>query len=350
MKIKVAIIGLGNAASAFIQGIHYYSNGEEKKGLTFKTLAGYRVSDVEVVAAFDISSDKVGKDIAEAIFSGSNEAEKVINVPNLGVKVSMGKILDGVIPETEELYHTSSEEPTDASAILKNSHAEIAVCLLPSGAQKAVEYYAQACIDANVCFINATPAKIASDPVWMKKFEQAGVSVIGDDLQDQIGSTILHKLILKQMEQRGVNIVESYALDVGGGPESLNTIYRARGIKRDIKSGSVKSALKNDADIVAGTSDYVPHLGNGRNTLLWIVGEHFNGQKIIIDMKIQSVDGANGGAILMDVIRAAKVALIRNEKGPIEAISAYGFKHPPGGTQNPEKAKEMLADFILGNI
>lgn len=350
MKIKVAIVGLGNAASAFIQGIYYYSNGEDKNGLTYRTLAGYRVSDVEIVAAADISSDKVGKDISEAIFSGSNEAEKVVDVPNMGVKVAMGNILDGVIPETEELYHTSSETAEDIVQLLKDSEAEIMLCLLPSGAQKAVEFYAQKAIDANVCFINASPAKIASDPEWSRKFSEAGVPVIGDDLQDQIGATILHKLILKQMEERGVKIKESYALDVGGGPESLNTIYRARGIKRDIKSGSVKSALKNDAEIVAGTSDYVPHLGNSRNTLLWIVGEHFNGQKIVIDMKIQSVDGANGGAIMMDVIRAAKVALIRNEKGALEAISAYGFKHPPGGTKNPEKAKSMLADFILGNI
>ncbi|MBD3353608.1 MAG: myo-inositol-1-phosphate synthase [Candidatus Lokiarchaeota archaeon] len=350
MNINIAIIGVGNAASAFIQGIYYYSNGMDKDGLTYKTLAGYRVSDVKVVAAIDISKDKIGKDLSEAIFSGSNEAAKIIDVPNLGVKVEMGKPLDGVFEETEKLYQTSSEPCTDIVNLLKTTETELVLCLLPSSADKAVKFYAERAIEAGVGFINATPTKLATDKDWVAKFENAGVPLVGDDLQDQIGSTILHKLILQEMEHRGVKIVESYALDVGGGPESLNTIYRARGLKRDIKSQSIKSALKNDAEIVAGTSDYVPHLGNSRNTLLWIVGKHFNGQKIVIDMKIQSVDGANGGAILMDIVRACKVALIREEKGAIMPISAYGFKNPPGGTKNPDEAKTLLADFILGHI
>ncbi|MHA1729089.1 MAG: inositol-3-phosphate synthase [Promethearchaeota archaeon] len=352
IKIKVGIIGVGNAASAFIQGIYYYSTGNEKVGQIYKTLAGYRISDIQVVSAVDISAYKVGKNLSSAIFNGGNQAKKVIDIPAINVKVSMGKPLDGVIEETRELINPSSAEPENIAELFKTTQTELVLCLLPSGADKAVKYYAAEAIKAKSGFINATPTKLATDPEWAEKFSIAGVPLIGDDLQDQIGATILHKLILKQMEQRGVKIIESYALDVGGGSESLNTLYRpkARDIKRNIKSESVKSALKNDANIVAGTSDYVPHMDNYRNTLIWIVGEHFNGQKVVIDMKIRSNDGANGGAILMDVVRAAKVALIKQEKGVIKSISVYGFKNPPGGTKSPENAKKMLADFILGNI
>ncbi|MHA1340814.1 MAG: inositol-3-phosphate synthase [Promethearchaeota archaeon] len=350
MKINVAIIGVGNAASAFIQGIYYYKDGNDKVGLTFKTLAGYRITDINIVAAIDISADKVGKDLSEAIFSGSNEVEKIADIPKMNVKVEMGRILDGVIEETKSLYNPADLKCVDIVDLFKKTNTEIAICLIPAIADEAVKFYAEQALKAKVAFINGTPTSLANDPEWSEKFKKEGVPLIGDDLQDQIGSTILHKLILEQMENRGVNIIESYALDVGGGPESLNTIYRAREVKREIKSKSIKSALKKQADIVAGTSDYVSHLGNNRNTFIWIVGEHFNGQKIIIDMKIQSADGANGGAILMDVIRATKVALIREEKGVIQPICVYGFKNPPGGTKDPETSKKLLADFILGNI
>jgi myo-inositol-1-phosphate synthase len=316
--------------------------------LGHKILAGYSVSDLEIVSAVDISEEKVGKDLSIAIFEGANQAEKIIDIPIMDVTVKMGNLLDGIIEEVKELVKVSSKKPENIVDLFKKTQTELVVCLLPSGGDKAVKFYAEAALNAKCGFINATPTVIATDPDMSKKFFDAGLPLIGDDLQDQMGSTILHKMILKQLEQRGVKIIESYALDVGGGAESLNTIHRARGIKRNIKSESIKSALKNDADIVAGTSDYVSHLKNRRNTLLWIVGEHFNGQEITIDMKISTNDGANGGSIIMDVVRASKVALIRKEKGSMEAISAYGFKKPPGGTKNPEDARKMLADFILG--
>ncbi|MHA1819402.1 MAG: inositol-3-phosphate synthase [Promethearchaeota archaeon] len=350
MKIKVALIGVGNAASAFVQSLYYYSdeNNALKGGMTFETLAGYRISDIDIVAAIDISKNKVGKDLSEAIFAEPNDVVKKVEVPSMSIEVKMGNVLDGVIEETKEYIKPAQKETADIAKVLKESGAEMAVCLLPSGADKAVEYYAEQCLKAGVGFINATPTAIASNEEWSKRFESAGIPLVGDDLQDQIGSTILHKLILQQMELRGVKIIESYALDVGGGLESLNTIYRSRMIKRNIKSESIKSALKNDADIVAGTSDYVPHLNNGRNTLIWIVGEHFGGEKIIIDMKIQSNDGFNAGAIIVDVIRAMKIAITQNDKGTIIPISAYGFKNPLGGTKNPSEAKQMLAEYLLG--
>jgi myo-inositol-1-phosphate synthase len=231
---------------------------------------------------------------------------------------------------------------------LKESAAEIVLCLLPSGADEAVIFYAEQSIAAGCAFINATPTKIATDKNLGKKFFDAGLPVIGDDLQDQFGATIVHKLLLQQMINQGVEIKESYALDVGGGAESLNTIHRSRMIKREIKSNTVTSSLGITAPIVAGTSDYVPHMGNSRNSMLWIVGEGFIGSEIVMDIKIQTTDGPNGGAILADVVRATKIALHQGGAGPISEISWYGFKNPPKGVKSPEDASDHLAKYIFG--
>ena len=268
IQIKVGIVGVGNAASAFIQGLFYYNANPNNIGLVYNSLAGYTASDLIIVSAIDISKDKVGFDLSEAIFKGANRADKIIDVPKMNVMVSMGNPLDGLIEETNEIVQLSEQDPQNVAEIFKNTDTEIVLCLLPSGADKAVEYYADEANKAGCGFINATPTSLATNPISVQKFKDSGLPLVGDDLQDQIGSTILHKLILKQMEQRGVKITESYALDVGGGVESLNTIHRARDIKRKIKSESIKSALEGDADIVAGTSDYVPHLENNRNTLI----------------------------------------------------------------------------------
>ncbi len=346
MKIKLAVIGVGNACAALIQGIEFYKNKDHGIGLLHPNLAGYHISSIEVVAAIDISGNKVGKDLAEAI--KATDVEPLVEVPDFGFKVAMGDPLDGVIPETEELITPADVPPVDLPELLGESGAEIALCLLPSGADEAVRHYAELCAKARCAFINATPTMIANDPKFQDLYIQAGVPLIGDDLQDQIGATILHKLILTQMKERGVDIKESYALDVGGGPESLNTIHRTRQIKRDIKSESVASSLNIQAPIVAGTSDYVPHLGNKRNTMIWIVGKTFLGKEVVIDMKIQTEDGANGGSIICDIIRATKVALNQGDKGAIDEISSYGFKKPPKGSKFPKEAEQLLANYILG--
>jgi len=345
-KIKIGIIGIGNCASALIQGIEYYrktNNG----GLTRPKLAGYHITDIEIVAAIDISKNKVGKDITKAIFE--NDLEPFITFANeINVPVVMGTILDGIIKETERVINPSSEPSVNFNEYFKSTGAEIILCLLPSGANNAVKFYAQEALKAGCAFINATPTRIATDEEISKDFLDAGLPLIGDDLQDQFGATILHKMILQQMIDRGIDIKESYALDVGGGSESLNTIYRTREVKRKIKSNSVAGALHIDAPIVAGTSDWVDFLENKRNTMLWIVGKGFMGSEIVMDIKIQTEDGPNGGSILADIIRVTKVALNQGDAGSIDEISAYGFKNPPKPPKNPAEASRNLANFILG--
>ncbi|MCF2140210.1 MAG: inositol-3-phosphate synthase [Candidatus Lokiarchaeota archaeon] len=345
-KIKLAIVGIGNAASALIQGIEYYKARGNNIGLLHPILAGYHISDIEIVAAYDISEKKVGKDLSEAVFE--NELAHYIDLPKMNVVVEMGELLDGVIDQTRKIIKPASLNSVDIVNSLKKSEAEILLCLLPSGADKAVNFYVQKALDAGCAFINGTPSSIATNKTLARKFYNKGLPLIGDDLQDQFGATIVHKLILQQMIRQGIDIKESYALDVGGGAESLNTIHRSREIKREIKSETVSSSLNINTPIVAGTSDYVPHLKNGRNSMLWIVGRGFLGNEVILDIKIQSQDGPNGGSVLADVIRATKIALLQGEAGAINEISCYGFKHPPHGTETPEIALKMLADFVLG--
>ncbi len=346
-KIKLAIVGLGNAASALIQGIEYYRDGLNNGGLLRPTLAGYHISDIQIVAAVDISEKKIGKKVYEAL--PENELNVLVEFrKNYDITVVMGNILDGVIKETEESIKPAKQSSVNISEYFKSAETEIVLCLLPSGADNAVKFYANETIKAGCAFINATPTSIATDKEIAKNFYDAKLPLIGDDLQDQFGVTILHKMILQEMLDRGIDIKESYALDVGGGAESLNTIYRAREIKREIKSKSVARALNIDAPIVAGTSDWVGFLNNKRNSMLWIVGNGFLGSKIIMDIKIQTEDGPNGGSILADVIRATKVALNQCSAGSIDEISAYGFKNPPKFPKNPADASRNLANFILG--
>jgi myo-inositol-1-phosphate synthase len=345
-KIKIGIIGIGNCASALIQGIEYY-RGLKKEGLLRETLAGYHISDIKVVAAIDISKNKVGKDLSQALMKNDLDLRVEIKSP-YNLQVVMGNVLDGVIDQTKNKIEPSELNPVDISAYLKSQKAELILCLLPSGADKAVRFYAEEALKADCGFINATPTSIATNDEIAKKFIDNGLPLVGDDLQDQFGATILHKMILQQMIDRGINIKESYALDVGGGSESLNTIYRTRERKRKIKSMTVAGALNITAPIVAGTSDWVEFLGNKRNTMLWIAGEGFMGSEIIMDIKIQTEDGPNGGSILADVIRVTKIALNQGNSGPIDEISAYGFKNPPKTSKNPSEASRNLANFILG--
>ncbi|MHA2129780.1 MAG: hypothetical protein ACW99L_07395, partial [Promethearchaeota archaeon] len=310
-------------------------------------LAGYHISDIDVVAVIDISENKVGRSVSEAIRENDldvvNEFHQEIKIP-----VEMGKPLDGVIDETKGNIKPAKIPSIDVAEYFKSTGTEIVLCLLPSGADNAVKFYAEETLKANCAFINTTPTIIATDNNYNRKFKEAGLALIGDDLQDQFGATFLHKMILQQMIDRGIEIKESYALDVGGGAESLNTIYRAREIKREIKSKSVAGALRTDAPIVAGTSDWVEFLKNKRNSMLWIIGKGFLGSEIVMDIKIQTEDGPNGGSILADVIRATKVAINQGAAGSIDEISAYGFKNPPDSTRNPSEASQNLANFILG--
>ncbi len=329
-KVKVALIGVGNCASSFIQGIQYYSKPKaDQLGLRNPTLAGLTPKDIEVVAAFDVDDRKVGLGLSEAIFVKPNNAPKVCEVPKLGVKVTKGPLLDGVGESTKVLINISKETDANVAQVLLSSHAEIVINLLPSGASNASRFYAMQAIAAGCAFINATPTFIASEPSIATQFEDAELPLVGDDLVDQIGSTALHKTLLRLLSDSGVHINETYQLDVGGGTESVDTMDRTRDAKRNIKTESVASALPYKTEIVAGSTDYVDFLQNKRDSYFFISGAYFCNTPLKIDLKFQTVDAPNAGSVLFDVVRAVKLALTKKQKGAIEAVSAYGFKHPP---------------------
>ncbi|MCX8153756.1 MAG: inositol-3-phosphate synthase [Candidatus Bathyarchaeota archaeon] len=348
-KIKVALAGVGNCASAFIQGLRYYSVFRENPvGLRHPVLGGYKVSDIQVVAAFDVDKRKVGKDLAEAIFAEPNNAPRVIDVPQTGVTVQKGPLLDGLGENTSRVIEPSSQPDVNVAKALRDAEAEILVNLLPSGAKSASEYYAEQSLAAKCAFINATPNFIASDAAWAKKFETAVLPVAGDDLIDQVGSTTLHKTLLKLLSDRGVKITETYQLDVGGGAESLDTMDRTREIKRAVKTQAVASALPYKAEVVAGSTDYVDFLQNNRDSYFWISGVYFCNAPMRIDLKFSTVDAPNAGSVLFDTVRAMKMALKKKLKGAILPVCAYAFKRPPQMLPL-EEAEEMFKVFIKEN-
>jgi myo-inositol-1-phosphate synthase len=348
-KVKVAIIGVGNCASAFIQGIQYYSKfqkSEEFVGLRNPILAGLSPKDIEVVAAFDVDDRKVGKDLSEAIFALPNNAPKVANVPSLGIKVSKGPLMDGLGKSSKAIVQVSSAADSNVVKVLKDASAEVLVNLLPSGAKQASQFYAEQALAVGCGFVNATPNFIASDAAWAKRFADAKLPLVGDDLIDQVGSTSLHKTLLKLLSDNGVRIDETYQLDVGGGTESVDTMDRSRDAKRTIKTESVAASIPYKAEVVAGSTDYVDFLQNKRDSYFWISGVYFCNSPMKIDLKFQTVDAPNAGSVLFDVVRAMKVALNKKLQGAVEPICAYAFKRPPQIVSLEEGEKEF-AKFIV---
>jgi len=347
-KIKVALAGVGNCASGFVQGLCYYKNtinDGEALGLRRAILGGYYPRDVEVVATFDIDARKVGRDLAEAVFAEPNNTMRFAEVPELGVVVEKGEVLDGVGSYLKDIVKVDSSSAVDVAQALKDSGAEVLVNLLPSGAAKACGWYAERALEAGCAFVNVTPVSIASDVGWAKRFQDAKLPVVGDDLIDQVGATTLHKTLMKLLSDQGVRISETYQLDVGGGTESLDTLERSRETKRLVKTRTVESALPYKAAVVAGTTDYVDFLENRRDSYMWLKGLYFGGAPMEIELRLCTVDGPNAGSVLLDVIRAVKVALERGEAGAIESISAYAFKQPPKILPQ-EKATQTFEDFI----
>jgi len=349
-KIKVALIGVGNCASAMVQGIHHYKSiekEEEAVGLNHLYLDGYHPRAVEFVSAFDIETRKVGKDLSEAIFFPPNNTLKFTNVSKLGVPVLKGPVLDGVGNHMKDIVKISESPEVDVTQKLRESGAEIVINLLPSGAVKASQRYAEEALRAKCAFVNATPAFIASDAAWSTRFEKAGLPIVGDDLVDQVGATILHKVLLKMLADRGVRISETYQLDVGGGTESLDTLERTRDTKRIVKTRSVERALPYKASVVAGSTDYVDFLENRRDSYFWIKGLYFGRTPMQLDIRLNTVDAPNAGSVMLDVIRGVKIALDRGIAGPLLGVSAYAFKHPPQA-MSLEEAEQMFEFFIQG--
>lgn len=353
-EIRVAIVGVGNSASALIQGVEYYKNakeGETIPGLMHVKFGGYHVRDIKFVAAFDVDKNKIGKDLAEAIFTKPNCCAKFANVPPLGVKVSPGPVFDGVAKHMRETFNVYSEnevKPADVSSVLKDSKAEILINYLPVGSHDATRFYAQAALDAGCAFINCIPEFIASDPTWSRKFEERGLPVAGDDVKSQLGATILHRNLVRLCVDRGVIVDETYQLNLGGDTDFLNmTVEERLKTKRISKTEAVKSLVPYDVPTRIGPSDYVPFLGNKKICYIWLKGRKFGDRPLTITVKLEVEDSPNSAGVVIDVIRAVKLALDRKIAGPLISISSYAFKHPPVQVPDPT-AKEWVEEYIKG--
>lgn len=352
-KVKIAIAGIGNCASALIQGIHYYGKTEEPEeeiiGLTQYELAGMRPSDIEVVAAFDVNEKKVGKDLSEAIFAKPNNTVRIADVPTTGVKVQKAPTLDGIGKYLKPVVKISSEPDVESVAkAVKEAGADILVNYLPVGSTKAVQFYANEAIKAGVAFINAMPVFIASEESWQEKFVQAGLPTAGDDVMSQLGATVLHKTIVKLCVDRGVKIDETYQLNIGGDTDFLNMLEEARLVdKRISKTSAVRAMSPYEVPTRIGPSDYVPFLDNDKICYVWLKGRYFGNIPLTIDLKLHVIDAYDSAGVMVDAIRGTKVGLERGIAGPLESISAFCFKHPP--VQMPyNEAKKAFLEFVEG--
>ncbi|BCU68453.1 inositol-3-phosphate synthase [Sulfolobales archaeon HS-7] len=356
--IRIAIAGLGNCASMLIQGIEYYrQHGEDYyDGLITPVIGSYRVTDIEVVAAFDVSNNKIGKDISEAIFEKPNITRKIVELEKKGITVSPGPVMDGVAPHMKDIFNPIElATRDDVIEELKKSKAEILVNLLPVGSEKASREYAYAAAHAGVAFINSIPVFIASDPSgeFPVLFKQKNLPLVGDDIKGQIGATIFHRSITSLFRMRGVSIEETYQLNVGGNTDFLNMKTESRlSSKRVSKTKAVTSTLnnpeviENEGRVRIGPSDFVPSLGNTKIAYIYVKGTGFCGAPIKVEASLEVDDKSNCAAVLVDVIRATRLALDKRIGGAIKEISAFYFKHPPFQAKDDDEAYEWFHNFI----
>ena len=350
----MAVVGVGNSASALVQGAQYYKEANEDvsvPGLMHVNFGGYHIKDVRFVAAFEVNKNKIGKDLSEAIFAEPNCCAKFADVPNLGVKVSAAPVLDGVAPHMREPFNVYTEgevEPVDVVETLKKVKAETLINYLPVGSRNASRFYAQAALDAGCAFINCMPEFIASDQAWARKFEERELPIAGDDIKSQVGATILHRNLARLCVDRGVIIDETYQLNLGGDTDFLNmTVEERLKTKRISKTEAVTSLVPYDLPTRIGPSDYVPFLGNKKICYLWLKGRKFGDRPLTIQVKLEVEDSPNSAGVVIDVVRAVKLALDRKIGGQLLSISSYAFKHPP--IQVPDSlARQSVEEFIQG--
>ncbi|MFQ5762476.1 MAG: inositol-3-phosphate synthase [Candidatus Bathyarchaeia archaeon] len=354
-RVRVAIVGVGNCCSALIQGLRFYreKKAEEAHGILHYELGGYTADSLEVAAAFDVDRRKVGNDLSQAIFTQPNNYKKIVDIPMMNIPVLMGAVLDGVNAHLESMIEVASQREVDIVEVLKDHAIEVFINLLPTGADEASRFYAKAALEAGCAFINATPAPIAGDVSLVHEFEERKLPVIGDDVMSQIGGTVFHRNILEFLAERGVKVDNSYQLDVGGGMETYNTLDpKRRMLKRGIKTSTIRQGLPYEADIVAGTTDYVGFLENSRTSYYWISGRYYLDTPLQVDIYLRTVDAPNAAAILIDSARAAKIALDRGVGGPLSTVCHYGYKRPP--THEGEErvstveAHKRFREFIEG--
>ena len=354
MSIRVAIAGIGNCASALVQGVEYYKNAKEDSevpGVMHVLFGGYHIRDVQFVAAFDVNRLKIGKDLSEAIFTEPNCCFKFCEVPKLGVKVLPAPILDSVAAHMNDpfkVYDPAEMEKIDVAAVLKETEADMLLNFLPVGSYEATRYYAQACLETGCAFVNCIPEFIASDPAWAKRFEEKRLPVAGDDVKSQIGATIVHRALIDLFVSRGVKIEKTYQLNVGGNTDFLNMVDAGRLTSKMIsKTEAVTSLVPYKVEAWAGPGGHIPLLGDTKICFMRIEGRKFGNTPVTIDVKLTVEDSPNSAGMVIDVIRAVKIALDRGVGGPLISISAYAFKHPP--VQVPDYvAKQWVEEFIQG--
>ncbi|HET9188889.1 MAG TPA: inositol-3-phosphate synthase [Acidothermaceae bacterium] len=355
-SVRVAIVGVGNCAASLVQGVEYYKNAdpdERVPGLMHVQFGPYHVGDVKFVAAFDVDGKKVGQDLADAIGASENNTIKFCDVPPSGVIVQRGHTYDGLGDYYRDIIHESEEEPVDVVKVLKESGADVLVSYLPVGSEEADKFYAQCAIDAGVAFVNALPVFIASDPVWAKKFEDAGLPIVGDDIKSQVGATITHRVMAKLFEDRGVELLRTYQLNFGGNMDFMNMLERKRLQSKKIsKTQSVTSQIPHEmakADVHIGPSDYVPWLDDRKWAYVRLEGRSFGDTPLNLEYKLEVWDSPNSAGVIIDAVRAAKIAKDRGIAGPILSAASYFMKSPPVQYSDSE-AHQAVEDFIAGKV
>jgi myo-inositol-1-phosphate synthase len=353
--VRLAIVGVGNCASSLVQGLEYYKDAnptDTVPGLMHVDLGGYRVRDVEIVAAFDVDGKKVGTDVAEAIVSEPNNTIRFADVPPTGVTVQRGPTFDGLGRYYRETIIESELPPVDVAQALKEAEADVVVSYLPVGSEQAAKHYAQAALDAHVAFVNCLPVFISSDKSWASKFVEAGVPIVGDDIKSQVGATIVHRVLTKLFEDRGVKLNRTYQLNFGGNMDFMNMLERERLTSKKVsKTQSVQSQMRKKLDkqnIHIGPSDHVPWLEDRKWAQIRLEGQAFGDVPLNVELKLEVWDSPNSAGIVIDALRCAKLALDRGVSGPLIGPSAYFMKSPPVQFSD-EAAREMVEQFILGN-
>jgi myo-inositol-1-phosphate synthase len=354
-KVRVGIVGVGNCASSFVQGLSYYkdANGNEPvPGLMNVELGGYHISDVEVSAAFDVNASKVGRDVAEAIFAEPNNTQRFATVPQSGIIVNRGRTLDGLGKYLRETIEESPDDEADITAILRRSKTDVLVSYLPVGSQKATEWYAERALEAGCAFVNCIPVFIASNPEWRKRFEERGLPIIGDDIKSQVGATIVHRVLANLFRERGVRLDRTYQLNFGGNTDFQNMLERERLESKKIsKTQAVSSQLDVPlpaGDIHVGPSDHVPWLTDRKWAYIRLEGTTFGGVPLNMEVKLEVWDSPNSAGIVIDAVRCAKLAMDRKIGGALTGPSSYFMKSPPHQFTDNE-ARDRTIRFINGD-
>src|SRR5213595_3190883 len=353
--IRVAIIGVGNCASSLVQGVHYYRNakaGDRVPGIMHVDLGGYHIRDVEFVAAFDVDRNKVGKDLADAIYSPPNNTYRFADVPRTGVKVSRGMTHDGIGKYLSEVVRKAPGQTDDVVGILRDRKVDVVVSYLPVGSEEATKWYVEQTLEAGCAYINCIPVFIASEPYWQKRFAQKGLPIIGDDIKSQVGATITHRVLTSLFRERGVRLDKTMQLNVGGNSDFLNMLERERLESKKIsKTNAVTSMLDYDlgeGNVHVGPSDYVPWLTDRKWAYIRMEGSSFGDVPLNVELKLEVWDSPNSAGIVIDAVRLAKLALNKGVAGSLEGPSSYLMKSPPRQIPDDD-AYELVEEFIERN-